>query len=221
MLCRSEIAMPKAVFWDWDGTIVDSYNLLNDAHNHTLVELGFSPFKDGEYRNYFGKPRDILYPAIYKDKGEAAKIIFSKYILENSHNIEAIMGVSEILNMFHTDNITMGIVSNKKADLIAQEVKNLGFDDYFTVIIGAGDAKKDKPSGGPLLLALDRSGIDYNLKDTWYIGDTENDLACAKEAGCHAVFYKDNESTNKLVSKYLPIISFDNYQELKDILVAI
>ncbi len=79
--------LPYAIFWDWDGTLVDSYSFLNDAHNHTLRTLGFEPFKGDEYKEYFGKPRETLYPAIYKDKCEQAKDVFQSYVTENSHKI--------------------------------------------------------------------------------------------------------------------------------------
>ncbi len=216
-----KVTMPDAVFWDWDGTLADSYNFLNDAHNHTLAALGFAPFSDGEYRNYFGKPREVLYPAIYKDKCDEAKDIFQKYVLENSHKVKIVEGAKEVLDIFHNQNIPMGIVSNKKANLIAQELKHLGWSDYFRIIIGAGDAKTDKPSGAPLLLALENSNINHNDNVVWYVGDTENDLACAKEVGCASLLLKDCVNADELIEKYSPIISFDNYYQLKEILVAI
>ncbi len=213
--------MPNAVFWDWDGTLADSYGFLNDAHNFTLETLGFEPFKEGEYRQYFGKPRETLYPAIYKDKCDDAIAVFQEYVLKNSHKIKVLHGSREVLEFFHQKNIRMGIVSNKKANLIAQELKYLGWDRYFNIVIGSGDAKTDKPSGAPLLLALEKSGIADNVHDIWYVGDTENDLACAKEVGCHAIFLNDQKNSRDLVKKYNPLINFDTYPQLKEILVAI
>ncbi len=217
----AKITMPKAVFWDWDGTLVDSYNFLNDAHNHTLISLGFPPFKEGEYRNYFGKPREVLYPAIYKDKCDQAKEIFQKYVLGNSHKVQVLQGAEPVLDMLYKNNIPMGIVSNKKANLIAQELEYLGWSNYFKVIIGAGDAGSDKPSKEPLVLALKKAAINDAYEDIWYIGDTENDLLCAKNIGCKSVFFKDVSAVDKLVDKYSPFISFSNYEQLQEILVAI
>lgn len=214
-----KIKMPSAVFWDWDGTLADSYGFLNDAHNFTLEKLGFAPFKEGEYLKYFGKPRSILYPEIYKDKCDDAVEIFQGYVLKNTHKTQVLHGSREVLEIFYQKNITMGIVSNKKSNLIAKELKYLGWKQYFKVIIGSGDAHLDKPSGAPLLLALEEAEIDnYNI---WYVGDTENDLACAKEVGCHSVFLTDQGNSKYLIKQYNPLISFDTYQQLKEILIAI
>ncbi len=221
MSISNKIEMPRAVFWDWDGTIADSYGFLNDAHNFTLEKLGFAPFKDGEYKAYFGKPRDTLYPAIYKDKCEEAKDVFGGYVLENSHKIQVLDKSLEALEFFYNNNIEMGIVSNKKAELIASELKHLGWNKYFKVIIGAGDAAADKPSSAPLLLALEQANINDNRQNIWYIGDTENDLACARDAGCKAVFLAGHDDSVRLIAEYKPLVTFERYDELKEILVAI
>ena len=218
----SEITqLPDAVFWDWDGTIADSYQFLNNAHNHTLKTLGFPIFKDGEYKNYFGKPREILYPAIYKDKSEEAKDIFQTYVLENSHLVQTIPGTHDVLEIFYQKKIPMGVVSNKKGDFVSQELKHTDCEQYFSVVVGAGEAQEDKPSGAPLNLALQKARINKEIHTVWYIGDTENDLACAQDAGCQALFLKGDENTDKLIQQYKPIASFDNYQQLKEFLVAI
>ena len=215
------ITLPDAVFWDWDGTLADSYGFLNESHNYTLKALGFPEFEEGEYGKYFGKPRDILYPLIYKEKSEEAKEIFGKYVIENSHKIKTIDGGDMILDFFHSHQVPMGIVSNKKADLIALEVKHLGWGHYFNIIIGAGDTPVGKPSPEPLLLALDKTGFDAKAQDIWYIGDTENDLACANATGCRAVFLSGHADSSALIAQYSPFISVDNFLQLKEILVAI
>ncbi|MGH1403250.1 MAG: HAD family hydrolase [Alphaproteobacteria bacterium] len=216
---NNNLRWPDAVFWDWDGTIVDSYAFLNDAHNHTLTSLGFPAFKDEEYKEYFGKPREVLYPAIYKDKADQAMDIFQNYVFENSHKVTTIADTQDVLELFHQRNITMGIVSNKKANFIAEELKHTGFEKYFQTIVGAGDAEADKPSSAPLNLAIERTKT--HGKSIWFVGDTENDLACAKEANSPSLFLKGHADSPKLIKQYKPLFSFDNYSQLKEFLVAI
>ncbi len=208
--------LPDAVFWDWDGTLSDSYEFLNDAHNHTLVTLGFEAFKPGEYRTYFGKPREVLYPAIYKDKAEEAKEVFGAYVFDNAHKIKLIPGALEVLNFLHKSGVEMGIVSNKKAAFIQEELRHMKIGHIFTVVIGAGEASADKPSGAPLLFALEKAGVSHKKQSVWYIGDTENDLACAKDAGCPALFLKGDPGSENLIREYKPLFSFENYLQLRE-----
>ncbi len=215
------IDFPDAIFWDWDGTLADSYSFLNDAHNHTLTTLGFEPFKQDEYKQYFGKPREILYPAIYKEKCDEAMEVFQTYVFDNSHKVQTIEDTQSVLEFFKAKDILMGVVTNKKGTFVSRELKHTKYDQYFSVLVGAGEAENDKPSAAPLNLALDKSGLSTGTHTIWYVGDTENDLACAKEAGCPALFLKGEENTNELIRKYTPLISFDNYAQLREFLVAI
>jgi len=215
------ILLPDAVFWDWDGTLADSYNFLNDAHNHTLKTLGFPEFKEGEFNKYFGKPRMTLYPLIYKDKCNEAMDIFQDYVLENSHKVKTISGTKAILDFFKQNNVKMGIVTNKKGSFVLKELTNTGYNSYFPTVVGAGEAVADKPSGAPLLMALKIAKIDPEQNNVWYVGDTENDMACAKDAGCSGVFLKGHMDTDTIIDEYKPSISFNNYTQLKDFLVAI
>ncbi len=215
-------ALPDAIFWDWDGTLVDSYGFLNDAHNYTLQALGFSPFKEGEYKQYFGKPRDILYPAIYKDKADQALKHFQDYVLKNSDKIELLEGAKSVIDYLAEQNILMGIVSNKKSSFILEELKHLGWNDgRFKVVIGSGDAPEDKPSGAPLRLALDQCDLNVEQHNVWYVGDTENDLACAKDVECPALFLTGADNSQALIEKYEPYYCFDSHLQLKEFLVAL
>lgn len=215
------IHAPDAVFWDWDGTLVDSYGFLNDAHNHTLQALGFEPFQPGEYREYFGKPRDYLYPKIYKDKAAQAVEIFGRYVEQNAHNVKHVPESEDALSLLKSRNIPMGIVSNKKSEIIERELYHLQWEHYFPSVIGAGEADEDKPSAAPLQMAMDRVGLSPTKHVVWYVGDTENDLACAQAAGCPALFLTGHADTEKLIKKYEPFLCFDNYSQLKEFLVAI
>ncbi len=213
--------LPDAVFWDWDGTIADSYAFLNDAHNHTLVSLGFEPFVGDEYREYFGKPREVLYPAIYKNKCDEAKEVFQKYVFENAHKVRIIEGCSDVLKLLHERGVTMGIVSNKKASFIQEELKHTEFEPYFSIVLGAGEAEADKPSSAPLLMALERCDIDLKTSNVWFVGDTENDLACAEGAGVSGIFYEDGTQDKDLTARYETHFIFKHYNAFHQFLVAI
>ncbi|MDH5722102.1 MAG: HAD family hydrolase [Alphaproteobacteria bacterium] len=214
--------LPKAIFFDWDGTLVDSYSFLNDAHNHTMKELGFEPMKEGEYKKYFGKPRETLYPILYGDKGEDAKIVFGEYVLNNAHKIKPLSGAIELVEAVDQMDIPMGVVSNKKSEFLKKEAEHLGWLEYFTIFVGAGDAAHDKPSDAPLRLAVEESGLQTTApQDIWFVGDTENDILCAKNFGCKAVLIIEGSEHNSLSIATHPDVTAENCDELKRILFQI
>lgn len=213
------IQTPEAIFFDWDGTLVDSYSFLNEAHNHTMKELGFEPMKAGEYKKYFGKPRETLYPILYGKKSEDAKIVFGEYVFNNTHKIQPLKGAGELLEAINKADIPMGVVSNKKSVFLKKEAEHLGWFEYFEIFIGAGDASEDKPSDAPLRLAIEESGLTAkNPDDIWFIGDTENDMLCAKSFGCKAVLVYESAKHNPLSIAFHPHLSVENCAALQRIL---
>lgn len=215
------LEFPRAVFFDWDGTLADTYQFLNDAHNHLLSALDLPVMKEGEYAQYFGMPREVLYPKIYGAKAEAAKKLFEAYVYENGHRIRPLQGAPEFLATLKSYGVVMGVVSNKKGNFIAKEIEHFGWTHDFEAVVGAGEAEADKPSGAPLLLALKRAGVVPDKDSVWFVGDTKNDLECARDAGCLGVYVRGHEDPAPLIKAYAPRIYGKDFKELHQILIAI
>lgn len=185
---------PKAVLFDWDGTLVDTFSFLAKAHGHTCQHFGLTPLTEDDYRPLFGQPRDILYDKLYGVHQLAARTVFEEYVLKNHvQETQILDGAAETLEVLHSANIPMGVVTNKRKILVQAECAVFGWNDYFQIIIGAGDAPEDKPSGAPLLMALDAMTCSAG-DDVVYVGDTQNDLDCARNAGCLAVILTNHFS---------------------------
>ncbi len=213
--------LPNAVFFDWDGTIVDSYQLLSDAHDYTLTTLGMPILEKDGFREYFGKERMFILSDIYKDKKDKAIEIFQAYVSKNSHVIKPISGAKEALAFLRQKGVTLGVVTNKRRTAVEKEHVCTRLNDYLPIVVTAGEAKQDKPSAEPLLLAIEKSGLDIEKDEIWYVGDTGIDLQCARNTQCKSVFIKGHIDTKKLLTEYTPYISFDNYALFREFLVAI
>ena len=214
-------ALPNAVFWDWDGTIVDSYQLLNEAHNSTLRTLGMLELKEGDFKNYFGKERMFIFSDIYGDQMEGAIEIFQNNVIENSHLIKPMEGIDEIMRFLQKNHVTLGLVTNKRRCFVEKEMGHTGLNKYLPIIVCAGETSHDKPYADPLLKAIELANLPPQKHEIWYIGDTETDLKCSTNAGCKSVFIEGHKDTMRLIKEYSPYISFDNYHTFKDFLVAI
>lgn len=214
------LKLPKAMFFDWDGTLVDSFTFLHKAHNHAQRSLGIAETSLAEFHVYFGRPREILYADMYGDKAEEARRHFESYVRERHlKDLQPMPGAEELLRTLKKLNIAAGLVSNKKGDFIRAEVANFGWGDLFVSIVGAAEAAQDKPSAAPLLLAIDKANITDAKGDIWYVGDTETDLACAKEAGCPAVLVETSHQAVDYSGKYSPALVVRNCPELNEYLL--
>ena len=214
-------ALPDAIFWDWDGTIVDSYQLLNKTHNSTLRSLGMPELKKGAFRDYFGKERMFIFSDIYGDQMESAIEIFQDKVIENSHMITPMEGVDDVMSFLQENFVTLGLVTNKRRCFVEKELEHTGFNKFLPIVVCAAEATQDKPYADPLLSAITQANMSTDNHEIWYVGDTETDLKCAINAGCKSIFIKGHKDTIRLLEEYSPYISFDNYSAFKDFLVAI
>lgn len=210
----------KAVFWDWDGTLVDSFSFLHKTHNHVRDIFGMPAFTVAEFGNYFGKPREMLYNEIYgADNIETAKRHFEEFVFAHHHEIQPMDGAQRLLEAFSGLNLPMGIVTNKKGVLVNKEINNHGWAHHFICTVGAGEAGEDKPSHLPLLLALERSGLDIKPSEILFVGDTDNDVLCAHNAGAQIAFIEEDLGKHEIAQKHKALLMFRNCNEFADFLL--
>ena len=215
------LAKPEAVFFDWDGTLVDSFDLLHAAHNYTRTQLGIEPFTKDVFKSYFGQPREKLYAEIYGQENiETAKGYFEAYVLEHHvTGLKPVEGAEAVLDVLRKLQVPCGVVTNKKRELVESEIRHYGWEDYFVSVVGAGEAEADKPSAAPLFLAIERSGLDISAKKTWFIGDTDNDLKCAEGAECISVLIAAAPDAADLLEKHEVHLHKNNCSELVEFLL--
>ncbi len=212
----------KGVFFDWDGTLVDSLPLLFAAHNHVREKLGVPLWTRDEYAKAIVHSTRELYPRIYGERAQEAQDMLYAYVKENHiKQMKILEGAPEVVEYLAKHNVPIGIVSNKRHDVLRLEVEHLGWHTHFGVYNGAGVAKADKPSGEPLLYALQQHEAGLGIEDIVYVGDTESDLSCAKEAGCPCIFIRHGKDAEALISQYAPAYVVDTLEELKGVLIKI
>ncbi len=182
--------LPKAIFFDWDGTLADSFSFIQSAHNYTLDVLGSESRSSDWFRMYFGQSRDFIYRDIYAERAAEAQKCFEAFVVAHHTDLlEPLSGAGDLLQTAQELGVSLGVVSNKRSDFIAAEMKAFGWEMYFSSLVGASEASEDKPSAAPLLLGMDRMGGVLSVDDIWYVGDTVVDMQCANNAKCIGVYY--------------------------------
>ncbi len=185
---------PKAILFDWDNTLVNTWPTIHRALNHCLREMGHEEWSLERVKGNVKKSMRDAFPEMFGDKWEDAAHIYQSYYRQiHLENLEALEGAVALLDFLKTQTIYVALVSNKRGPTLRQEAESLGWTHYFDKLIGADDAEQDKPSPAPALLALDGSGISAG-PDVWFIGDTVIDLECANNMDATAVLYGDVEA---------------------------
>ncbi|AEP09601.1 HAD family hydrolase [Micavibrio aeruginosavorus] len=181
---------PAGVFFDWDGTLVDTIPLLREMYARLQNHFGQPPFSDDQFFDNLKYSARELFPRLYGSRSdEAFKIWYENVEKLHLAHIAPMNGAGEVLAHLAAAGVPMGVVSNKRHAVLMKEIEHLGWSKYFASVVGAGEAGRDKPAPDPLILALNQAGLKAG-PNIWYIGDTESDLLCSRDAGCASVFLR-------------------------------
>lgn len=208
-------SMPRVVLFDWDATLANTYDLVEEAHNHVLARLGMPPRPPGWLKPIFGMTREESYDVIYGRRDSDIDTLFVDYI--TAHHIDEVKpmpGAEAVLRWLREAGIPTGVVTNKRPPLVGPEIAAFGWQDYFQTVVGSGEAEADKPAAAPLLLTLQRLAYTGPIKDVWYVGDSNTDQGAAKNTGCSFIAYNDGCMPPLDHDLYQPLIEFSHYENL-------
>jgi phosphoglycolate phosphatase len=184
---------PRAILFDWDNTLIDSWAIIHDAMSVTLRAMGHAPWSYDETRTRVRRALREAFPDLFGARWEEARDIFyGRFRAIHLDALAALPGAESLLGAVAAHGLWLGVVSNKSGDHLRLEAKKLGWERYFGRIVGATDAARDKPAPDPVHMALNGSGVPAG-GDVWFVGDTAIDMECAKNTGCVPVLVRETE----------------------------
>jgi len=184
------LSFPKAVIFDWDNTLIDSWVTIHHALSVTFREMGKTPWTLEEAKDRVRASARDSFPAIFGDDAEVAtKIFYDTYEANHLDVLTPLPHAQELLEHLKERGVYLAIVSNKQGYILRKEAEHLGWNRYFTQLIGASDADQDKPDPMVVDLALDGSNIPADER-VWFVGDTDIDLQCAHNSRCYPVLIR-------------------------------
>ena len=214
----SDISRPRAVLFDWDNTLIDSWVVIHDAMNVTLEAFGQTPWTLEESQARIARSMRDSFPELFgADWEEAARVFYDHFETIHLEKLTPLSGAADFLAHLHGDGIHMGVVSNKRGDILRRESTHLGWDKYFGRLVGANDAAQDKPSAAPIHMALEASGITAGA-EVWYIGDTGVDLMAASAAACVPVLLRPEAPGEGEFPEHEPTLYAPDFKTLSNML---
>ncbi len=210
----------KAVFFDLDGTLVDTVPHICASYRHTYESLGLTPLDDESVMAGIGLP---LLDFIQAHVPETFQVQFLKeYRRYNEvlmfQNTAVFWPVMPILEQLRNLGVMMGVVTAKGRKPAEMNLAHYDLLKYFSLVITNEDTSAHKPDPTPLLVAAEQmqvlSGESFALRDMLYVGDARYDVACAKNAGCDAALVQWTRMPLEAINEAGPYFILQNAIDL-------
>lgn len=193
--------MIKAILFDVDGCLIDSFESNLDFFQKVMKHFGFSGPTREEYKGMFHLPTTEVVKKVTKLQ-DAQKIQeISEFALSESFPYESLQpqmtkGAKEVL-LELSKQYKLGIVTSRTRRWAFESHDLEKLKDLFSVVITFEDTKNHKPNPEPLLEAAKRLKVEP--RECVYVGDAQTDRKAGKAAGMHAILYaKENYEQAKL-----------------------
>ncbi|MGH8079500.1 MAG: phosphoglycolate phosphatase [Lysobacter sp.] len=183
-------ALPKAVLFDLDGTLLDSAPDMLAVANAMRADRGLPPMPMAALRAHVSKGSRAMVGAAFPDLDPAerdARVpeFLERYERELGLHGAPFDGVEAILAALEAAGSPWGIVTNKPEYLARKLMPLLGWQTRCAVLIGGDTLSVRKPDPLPLTTAARQIGVEP--ADCVYVGDDERDILAARAAGMPSV----------------------------------
>lgn len=213
----------SAVVFDLDGTLLNTLYDLTEGVNHTMSGMNCPPHTVAEVKSFVGNGILKLIERSLPEKMRTEKNISAAYEIFTAfygkHCADRTVpyaGIPEMLTVLRQEGIPMSVVSNKDEGASRVLCKRF-FGDIFDTVIGGRRDLPRKPAPDGVGEALKAMGADK--RRTLYVGDSDVDIATARNAGMDCVSVTWGFRERDMLEKLSPDYMADNAKELLNVIL--
>lgn len=182
--------MIQAVFFDLDGTLLDTAPDLCAALNSTLQQFDRAPVTLEILRPYLYSSKAIIHCGFQLDETHTQyQLILETFLNIYQHCSTAktnlFPGMDSLLHYLDHQKIHWGVVTNKPKFLTEPLLAHFNLSERSKCIISGDSLPFKKPHPLPLTHACELVNVDP--KHAVYIGDNQIDILAAKSAGLYSI----------------------------------
>lgn len=209
----------NTILFDLDGTLVDTDMLVIRAYLY-LFDKYRPDYKltVNELTSFLGPTLVEVFPKYFKEDFQMLLKEFHEFSKNYIARFAKVYdGVEKTLIELKENNFKLGIVTSRYRNSLDIVLNAFDIEKYFDCFITLSDVNKSKP---------DRESVDKALiklaskrENTIFIGDTESDIECGKNAGVKTAIVAWSHFKDKVVDADYVLSSYQdliNDLELKE-----
>ena len=173
--------MRKAVLFDIDGTLLNSWDFIFEAVKYALATHKYQYPSADKIRQALGRPLiefyQVLSPGV--DPLPLAKT-HHEFQQNKLDLIKLFPGTRKTLAALRNKGFLLAAVSNRKRDSLLPSLEHAKILEYFSIVVSAEEVENPKPHPDHLLFALKH--LQVKPVHSYMVGDTDNDILAGKSA---------------------------------------
>jgi len=171
------------VLFDWDGTLLDSFEADANAYMHMFGALGMS-WSLAELKRYYSPNWHRVYRAAHlpRAKWEEADRLWRLFYLKQQPKLQP--GARNVLRRLDR-HFKLALVSSGSRSRVRKQLREHHVSAMFLAKVCNEDAPRRKPHPAPLRMALEK--LRALPQSSVYIGDAPEDIEMAHRAGVRAI----------------------------------
>ncbi|MGA7842258.1 MAG: HAD family hydrolase [Candidatus Acidiferrales bacterium] len=200
----------RAVLFDWDGTLLNSYEADLRAYLSMFHALGIN-WTERELALHYSPNWLRVYRAAELPRSkwiEADRLWTRAYKLEKPPLLAGARHIVRVL----ARKFNLGIVTSGNRPRVRRQLREFQLVNYFSACVCSEDASQRKPHPAPLQLALKR--LRRAPEHCVYVGDTAEDIEMARRAGVRAIGVLGPFPTAARLRAAKPEVLLNSVQEL-------
>lgn len=215
--------MIKLIFFDVDGTLVDSEEVILRSFDYAFKEnLPERRLPLKEYSQFLGPVLYDTFSRFTKDEDKINTMVtdfIQYYRIIEPKLISLYPKVDETLKKLKDDGYILLVLTNKYKTSVLPSLNYLNIIGYFDDIYAFGMAERPKPYPDLINMALER----YNIKgdEALMVGDNTVDVYSARNANIKCALVSYNEWSEEAKKETNPDYYIDNISEIINIVKEI
>lgn len=186
----------RAVLFDLDGTLVDSYSALAEAVNHARRAEGLAALPETRIRAFVGDGVERLLeraferPDVPSGARAAFELRYDEVCCAESRVLDHVYSTIEQLAAL---DVRMAVCTNKPTSFSKKILEFLQLSRFFRGIVGPDLAGARKPDARHLLVTL--ATVECTPEQALFVGDMPVDIRAARNSGIDVAVVATGSST--------------------------